>query len=681
MAGANGTTEPPAIDLTAFIAGTASAPGSTSVPLSIPRSSFLLGAEAHVVAQLGYGLDPRRVPVAALQLMSTNPAVYLAERILTGVVRRPDLFTVKHPDARMRAEVTAWLWPLLPRLTSAAARAFAYGAAAVALDWGRRPLLVPAPAAQEGSDANDPNRLARDGTLVATAPRTVYIRAVEVHPDLTSVVLDQGGEILALTANGQMVDASRAQVWSWDPEFGEVVGQGARRRAWRDYCGHLIISLLRDKYLERSVDPLRVGKAPQGKATVGGVDYEIPALVAKMIDDARGSGVLVFPSVFYESSTNPKYGVEMLETSADRGEVFADALNRAEERILLAYLVAPGLAGGSAEAGANQVLDGQLRDHVEAFADTVAQGLTRLVGIVHRLNYPVTVAEPEIVATDVGKATARKVFLDVLRMVTQTPQGEVAVRTDVPALLDKVGIGVREEDEAPESARIVPPPAGPDGRKVEPFGDRQTRREDAGDGTPGGQATGAPAGDDGAPETQGGGTAGALSAAPVGAAADALALRLARDRDALERAALERLERSHEEADERMARAVERLTAEQVAAKVAEAEVRGRAQGEELGATRARLEAAGLSVEIVAAAEARGAERGAVLGEARGRAAALAEAPAPIVNVTTPAPIVNVTAAAAAPDVHVHVPPPAERRVTVKRDVDGRMTGAEIKGA
>lgn len=506
----NGTATPtPEVDLSAFRSGLGGPglSGPATVPLSGPRASFLLGAEAHVVAQLGYGLDPRRVPVQALQLMSSNPAVYLAERIVTGVIRRPDLFSVRHDDPAYRAEVEAWMWPLLPRLASSAARAFAYGASAVVLDWGRKQLLVRAPQPDEDELAAGAVEPA-PGTMVATPPRTVFVRVVEAHPDLTGVDLDVLGEQVAVRVGGQAVGIDRAHVWSWDAEFGELVGQGARRRAWRDYCEHLIVTLLRDKYLERSVDPVRKGRAPDGKTTVDGVTWEIPGYVAYLLDTARGSGQVVLPSKRDEHGEFI-YDFELLEVSADRAQVFSDALNKIEANLLLAYLVAATFAGNNAEAGANQVLDGLLRDHVEAIATMVAQGLTRLAGIVHRANYPATVAEPEIVATDVGKATARKIYLDVLRLVTQSAQGEVAVRTDVPKLLDKLGVDVREEDDAPESATTPAANApGQVGRPADPFGGRQDRRESAPPGSPGETSTGAPVGEDGTEETQGGGSAG-----------------------------------------------------------------------------------------------------------------------------------------------------------------------------
>lgn len=437
-----------------------------AVPIGLGHGRLTVQAELHTIAQLGYGMDPRSVPVSALQLMSCNPAVYLAERTISGIMRRPDLYSVRHDDPRILAEVEAWLWPLLPALTAAAARGFAYGTVAVVLDWERKTLRVLVP-----SGSGKP----RNKTL---QDHTHYRAAFEAHPDECEIELDEQGLVASVRVIGGSYSAERAQVWAWDPEFGSPLGQGARRRAWRSYCEHMLLTVLRDKYLERSVDSPRVAFVPDGTITVDGVVYEIPDYVNMLLEELRGSGSVALPGK-RDASGNRLYEVDTLEIP-DRADVWDQALARAESEIYRAYLVSPKLSGvDDAGGGESRTIEGMLREHVEDLANWVAEGLTRLAQIVHSKNYDSDKVEPpEIVATDVGKQQARKIMQEVLRLTNAAPRGEVSLRTDVPALLDRLGIPLR--DEPPEFPEGWGDEGGDEvGRPRDPMGDREQRREDA----------------------------------------------------------------------------------------------------------------------------------------------------------------------------------------------------------
>lgn len=436
------------------------------------RGRFTRQLELHVLAQLGYGLDPRSVPVSVLQLMgATCPAVYLAERTVSGIVRRSDLFSVRHGDPKIIAETEAWLWPRLPRLLGGAARGYGYGTVVCVLDWERKTMRVEVPSA-DGKTRNK----TRNKTLV---DHTHFAAAFEVHPDATSFRLDEQGEIAAVDVLGTSYPASRVAPWIWDPEFGEVLGQGARQRAWRAYCQYLIVSLLRDKYLERSVDAPRIAYTPSGK--VGGSEVEIPDHVLQLLLDLQGSGGIALPSV-RDSHGERKYDVQAFNLP-DRARVWDDALDRAEAEVFKAYLVPPGMAGAVDGEGATKALEGMLREFIEDLAGFAAQGLTRLVHLVHAANYdPEKVAPPDVIATDVGKVAARKTYLEVLRLANSAAGGEISARADLPKLLDLLGIPVREKPEEEEDEDV----AGDDeksgeepGRPRDPFGDREQRREDA----------------------------------------------------------------------------------------------------------------------------------------------------------------------------------------------------------
>lgn len=425
--------------------------------------------QVHALAQLGYGLDPRAVPVDGLQVMgATCPSVYLAEQTISGIIRRPDLFSIRHEDPKVVAEAEAWLWPLLPRLLAAAARGFSYGTVACVLDWERRTIRFQVPS--KTKDGATRSKTAVD--------HTHYRQAFEVHPDATMLLLDDQGELAGVDVYGSTYGVDRAAVWSWDPEFGEARGQGARQRAWTPYCRFLIVSLLRDKYLERSVDSPRVAFAPEGKVKIEDVDKDIPEHVVDLLLDLQGSGAVGLPSV-RDASGNRKYEVESLDLP-DRSTVWAEAIDRCDGEVFKAYLVPPAMAGTLEEGGGAgaRALDGMLREFIENLAGFAAAGLTRLLALVHEKNYdPEKVEAPTAVATDVGKAAARKTFMEVLRLANSAARGEISARADLPKLLDAIGIPIRE---APFDPFDEADPSGEEpGRPRDPHGEREDRREDA----------------------------------------------------------------------------------------------------------------------------------------------------------------------------------------------------------
>lgn len=502
--------------------------------------------QLHAMAQLGYGMDPRSVPVGALQVMgATCPGVYLAEQTLSGIIRRPDLFSIRHENPKIVAEAEAHLWPLLPRLLSAAARGFSYGTVVCILDWERRTLryrvpVKPKPAARayhathqralralfagdckEAVMAADgallradlaagaraaferlrqaaARQLRRDGVLVPSPPRllrvegegegatrgktavnhTHYRQAFETHPDSTTLLLDDQGELAGVDILGTPYAMDRVAAWIWDPEFGDVIGQGARQRAWTPYCRFLIVSLLRDKYLERSVDSPRIAFAPPGKVTIDGVEKEIPEYVVDLLHELQGSGAIGLPGA-KDSSGNRLYEVDQLDVP-DRSTVWAEAIDRCDGEVFKAYLVPPAMAGSLEEgsgAGA-RALDGMLREFIENLANFAASGLSRLLAIVHAKNHdPEKIEAPYAVATDVGKAAARKTYLEVIRLANASARGEVSARADLPKLLDALGIPLRK---GPFDPFEEEDPSGEEpGRPRKQDGAREERREDA----------------------------------------------------------------------------------------------------------------------------------------------------------------------------------------------------------
>lgn len=417
--------------------------------------------EGWVASQVGQGTDPHAVSLSALQAMGTHPVVYLAERTITGLIRRPNLYFVSHPEKRIVKETEEWLWPLLPTVLEVAARAFAYGSVPVIFNWGVEDLRVEVPRYEGG---------VRNRTLKG---HVHYVSAHELWPGDAKVEVEDD-ELRAVRYEGRSYAADRAHVFRWDAEFGSWSGQGARRRAWTDYTKSLVVSMLQSRYLERSVDSPRVAWAPPGTQKVDGA--EIPSIkhVGQLLAMLRGSGSVTFPST-RDANGNKRYELEILDLP-DRKDVWHQALNRYDGGILKAYLVPPSLAGleDLAAAGA-RILDGMLREFIQDLATFAADNLTFLVRKVHAMNYdPAKVAPPQILAYEVP-AAVRKLYLEVLRLIGAANSGDApADWVDVPALLDQLGVPLRT---APNGGD----PSGNDQRNRPPdlTAERQNRREDA----------------------------------------------------------------------------------------------------------------------------------------------------------------------------------------------------------
>lgn len=429
--------------------------GSFTANLGLGRGSTISGAlsamEAHVSKLVSRNADPRSASWREIQAMGCHPMVYLAERTVTGIIRRPDLYTVEHPDEKVKAETEEWLWPLMRKgLLDAAARAFSYGNVPVTFNWEKGTLRY---------RIKDRNR---------SAARTVFTKSYDMLPyPLTAIVRD-GDEAVEFTdyETNEKYSGSRIHHFVWDPEFGDLRGQGARYRAYCDYATSLVLELLQSNYLERSVDPPRVAYAPAGKLDDkddGEDAMTVADYVASLLQALRGGGAAVFPSQFDENG-NKLYDLDVLDLP-DRDQVWLRSLGRLDNRILLAYLASPTLAGvEDMAAAASRSLEGMLKEFVQDLADWVATNLTEIVAKVYAVNYTDDMP-PEIRATDVGKAGAKKMLLEVLRIASD----ETSRYVDVAKGLDKLGIDVLDTP--------IPVPEPADGRTRDMSSDREERRE------------------------------------------------------------------------------------------------------------------------------------------------------------------------------------------------------------
>lgn len=438
---------------------------------------WLLAIANHVLAQQAYGLDPDAVPFSVLRAVGRHPVCYLAQRTLTGIVRRPDLYSVDHDDPAIKAETEAWLWPLLPDLAAAFARAFVYGSSAVALDWERGPLRFRVPAADGRSSRR---RTAKDFTR--------YVRVRPYRNDSVTLFLNRDNDVVGLRATdplggvGGDFAGDRAAVFVWDAEPEQpFAGQGALRRAWAPLLDEALTRWMQNQSLERHTSPPRIGYAPVGKTDLGdgaGPQNNVDILAQQMVALA-GGGVVALPSS-RDASGQLQWTIQLLETSSTPAETFDRAIGRCEARILMAFLLIPGLGGlDELAAAASKPLHGNLQEFIEDLGEGLAHHLNEIVARVHRKNHA-DVEPPRIVVGDVGKASARKTLLTLLQLATQAPAGEIAHRLNVPASLERVGAPIR--DEAPTDLLATAAAAGqkaPPGRPEAPAGDRQQRREDA----------------------------------------------------------------------------------------------------------------------------------------------------------------------------------------------------------
>lgn len=493
MTGVNGKAEEfaslaqgEALDFTQFERALAQAFGN-SLGFVNRLSSAL---EPFARGRLDHKVDPRLVPFSALRTMGTHPMVYLAERSITGMLRRTELYSISHPDPRVVAETDGWLRPLLPVLLGAAARAFAYGSVPVVFDWGMQTLRVEV----DLPGANDPT--------VTFPSHTHYTRAYEIAPVEVSLDLEPNGELRAVGTISGVFPANRAHVFVWDGEFGEWAGQGARRRAWRDYVKSIVVDVLQARYLERSVDSPRKAFAPVGKSKGKGetAEEENVKRIGRLVTALIGSGVIALPDD-RDDLGNRRWDVETLDLP-DRSSVWTSALNRYDGRILLAYLVSPSLAGlEDMSASAGRVLEGMLSEFIQDLVEWVAENLTKIVEIVHCVNHdPRLVPAPVVKGGDVP-AAVRKTLLEVLKLAVQVRGGTALAALDVDRILDTIGAPTRPPSVeptpspggAPAPSEAPPgPPARPPGRPRDATSAREARREGA--RTPEGEeATGAPA--------------------------------------------------------------------------------------------------------------------------------------------------------------------------------------------
>lgn len=473
-----------------------------SVALGGPWLGDLMRFAYAMSGDVGPGTPPEHVPWETIRAMGFDPVVKLGERIAIAPALDLETYFVRHPDPAVVAETEAWLWPVLQEMLLAILRAVAWGSMPVVYTWESADLGVETPPLKPGGKAR---RRTIRGHLH-------YTRADELWPGATTPIIDDRGDVEALDYYQARYGRDRAQLVLFDDEFGALTGNGSRRRAYRAWMSKCLERTWRGRYLERSVDPPRIGWAPVGKQKLDDGSTTTPVeLLAHQLLMLKGGGAAVFPNTTMGRNGEGEraYAVDFLKLE-DRSQVWHDALSYEDAEILLACLVPPstviaeeqeGLAGAKVAGDSFAVL-------TEMITRWAARVLTERVAIVHAYNHGDAVDPPEICARELPKQK-RKLLLEVLKgildVTRQLPDGRVFSLGELISteILEQLGIPALQVDDVAHepgqmesTAELVGAPpgqakGGPVGRPKDATGGREERR-DAASTDEGEDGTGAP---------------------------------------------------------------------------------------------------------------------------------------------------------------------------------------------
>lgn len=456
-------------------------PGKTERPYAIsaqaPRDVRLDRWEGWVNAEVNATVDPVCLPLAALKRMDGDPIAYLAEWAIMGLVRKPDLYHVTSPtgDKVLEAETEEWLWPLLPDLLPALARAFVYGVTPYVLDLGESDLHVRVPVKSGEKAGTGATR-----SKVRTGFRHFH-KATELWPGEVELRVNAQNELVSLldTRADRRYGAGRARVAVWDRQYGDWRGQAARRRAWPSFAKSRIFELLQARYLERSVHTPTVvyatGDTVYDSDSSSTEQPKVSDYIQEQLALLRGGGSMTLPGDRDESG-NRMFELVPHELP-ERSEVWITALNRFDGRTLAAYLVPPAMAGldDALGGGTGRVLEGLFATFVEGLVGFAARELTQIVEVVHLLNTTSSVPAPEVGGLALP-AKVQKLYLEVFKEVAGA--SDAGAEVDVTQLLRHLGVPTRPREESDGEAG-GDAKGGKPGRPRDATGGREERREDA----------------------------------------------------------------------------------------------------------------------------------------------------------------------------------------------------------
>lgn len=467
---------------------TASLAASTKLPdvSSFKRSTWpALGpTQAAVLLQytcgeVGPDTTPDRVPLETLGLMGWDPVVYLGEQAATAPVKDTEVYFVEADDEALEAETYAWLWPILPSLLRPITRSVALGVVPYVLDWDASNLTFKV--AVEGKSPRN-----------KTLPDHVHYKGVhELWPGDAEIKQDGRDGFTALRYNGQDYRAGRADndppggvafVSVYERQFGSWLGQGSRRRAFRPWFDGVMVELWEGRWLEGSVDPPRIGFAPEGNITIDGQEVPATQLLADVFRGLKNGDAAGLPSTLTKEG-QPAWRFEVMDLP-DRADVWAQAVNRRDARKLLASLCPPSTVGAEDATFAGARIPGEMFvEFVEGHCRYAAEELTKVVEVVHAVRYGKAKPAPRVRARQIPQAK-RKLLLEVFRTAAlveqQVGEGKVVTLAELvsPAILNELGVETRPLDAAAREPASKPSPDQP-GRPRDTTGQREDRRGSA----------------------------------------------------------------------------------------------------------------------------------------------------------------------------------------------------------
>lgn len=436
---------------------------------------------------------PELVPLEVLDAIGYDPVVYTMESVVTGPAKDPEIYDVRCEDKRQRAEAKAILRPLLTSqrapILSQILRAFAFGSIPIVLDyeasdlsWEQERDPAPTPAPPAGDKGHATPAPAAPATFRRTVKGHVhFVRSHEVWPGDAQLRVS-GDRLLGVVVGDQeyggedLDDPGRARAFLsiWDPQFGRWGGQGSRRRVFKDWLEGGLARAWEMRALNRVVDPVRVGYAPEGDVTIGGTKVSAVKLLRGQMEKIANGSVVTLPGTL-DSGGNPLWRFEAPFQPGNGHEIAKQAIDARDVRKAWACLS----PGGPVDKATEE----QFLDQVQSLADFAAQVLTRILNVNMRLRYGERAAYVQVFASDIPKRKLR-VVLEVFRATHQAvhrlPDGRTYTLGQLvhPEILDQISIRKFEPEEV---ASAAPPPVAPGqpGQPLDLSSGRQDRRDDS----------------------------------------------------------------------------------------------------------------------------------------------------------------------------------------------------------
>lgn len=422
---------------------------------------------ATALGQIGEHTLPQHIPWYVIDAMAYDPYIFLGEQIWAAPLQDAALYRVEHADPAIKAEAKAVLDKVKRPLLRAVCNAFAYGCSPYVMAWIAEDLVV-----QVARDGSKPfNRNMRG--------HQHYQRVHELHPGDVEVTLEDD-VLVAIHYGRKAYGPDRGFLSTWCKRFGKPEGIGSRHRAYRPWYKGEYLDLWQGRYLERSVDPPRIGYAPAGEITIDGETFQATELLADAVMALKNGGVAALPGTVNEGER--VFGVSVMDLP-DRSDVFHKALNQTAADKFVASLVPPTAAGIADSAFASGRIHSELLQEVLNYASSwIAEQLEAVLEVPHRVTHGESVPAPKVVAREFPAAKAKRMLeiyksaANVPRRVGEDQEVTLAELVD-PSILEELGVPVRSIEDAAREKK-APPPMQP-GRPRDVTSDREERRERA----------------------------------------------------------------------------------------------------------------------------------------------------------------------------------------------------------